>query len=150
YGRDLYSINWYAKVFKNRKNIEKVALMKCPEISIISSKYNWGALWSGYTQPGVPYYSSLFLEEGEKFTLIVPEAFEKGFSVYDLEELDIILLNLLNRPLKIGDIFELMKKYFEEDIITNRLSELQLLLINLLEQFILKKAVKPFDDRIDS
>ena len=145
YGRDIHSEQWYSMVFKGKRCESNLELVTCPEISIISSKYNWGAFWSKVNQPGVPYYKTLQLKQDKYFALLVHEAYECGFSIYDLEALDTIILNMLAHPISINEIIIRSKEYFEEDVIENNMSDIQNLIMQILQRLILKKAVKPYE-----
>jgi Txe/YoeB family toxin of Txe-Axe toxin-antitoxin module len=143
YGRDIEALSWYRLVFGKEKSNGEIRLVKCPEVDTLSSKYNWGAFWCKYNQLGSPYYDELKIEEGDHPTIIIPEANKFGFSIYDLEKLDIILLDIVKNPKTINSILDEVKYYFEDQVINENFSKVRKLVHKLLSQLILKKAIKP-------
>lgn len=144
YGRDLESVNWFCELFGNDLNIPDKVISKCKEIKIIQSKFDWGGLVNKITRIGIEYYEVLELESGEFYNLVIPEIFVDGFSIQDLDEMEKIILDNLSQPLLIKDLFAKMHIYAEDDIITNHLDEYEHLIIVMLKQLVLKKAIKPF------
>jgi len=144
YGRDLSAVNWYCELFGDESEIENKIISKCDETSIITSIFNWAGLWNKHTRVGVKYYEELELSPGEFCNMMVPEIFGDGFSLQDIDEMEKIILDHLVSPLSINNLFEIMLDYVEEDIIKNHLIEYQELIIVMLKQLVLKKAIKPF------
>ncbi len=150
YGRDLESVNWFCELFGNDSDIPDKMIYACKEIQIVSSKFDWGGLLNKITRVGIEYYDVLELQPGEFYNLVVPEIFGDGFSVQDLDEMEKIILEHLSEPLLIKDLFSKMHVYVEEDIIKDHLGEYEHLIIVMLKQLVLKKAIKPFKKNIHS
>ncbi|HEY5462605.1 MAG TPA: DUF6734 family protein [Hanamia sp.] len=144
YGRDLSAVNWYCELFGNESEIENKIISKCDETNIITSTFNWAGLWNKYTRVGVKYYEELELNPDEFCNMVVPEIFGDGFSLQDIDEMEKIILDHLTCPLSINTLFEIMLDYVEDDIIKNHLGEYKELVIVMLKQLVLKKAIKPF------
>lgn len=143
YGRDVEAIDWYAMVFGEEDKISNKKLVKSEGVKIFFSHYNWGEFWAGFNLAGVRYYKNLQLKGGAYYNMVVPEAFDPGFSLYDIEELEVSLLNLISNPLTINELLIKAMDYFESEAVENSLEEINLLVLTLLKQLILKKAIQP-------
>lgn len=144
YGRDIDSVGWYRFLFKDRRKTAERIIVKCGEGDITTSKYNWGTIWCGLNQTGVPYYKELKIEKGEFGSLIIPEAFENGFSIYDLEPMEVVLLDMLSSPHRIYDVIRDVYEYFEPEVVKNNADKIHTLIFTLLKQLVLRKAIKPY------
>lgn len=144
YGRDLESVNWFCELFGNDLEIPDKMIMKCNGTAIIKSVFDWGGLLNKIKRIGIEYYEVLELEPGEFYSLVIPEIFADGFSIEDLDEMEKIILEHLSEPSLIKELFSTMHIYVEDDIIKNHLKEYEHLIIVMLKQMVLKKAIKPF------
>lgn len=121
--------------------------MKCNGIAIIKSVFDWGGLLNKIKRIGIEYYEALELEPGEFYNLVIPEIFADGFSIQDLDDMERNMLEHLSEPLLIKELFTTMHIYVEDDIIKKHLKEYEDLIIVMLKQLVLKKAIKPFKKR---
>lgn len=144
YGRDVDSVSWFCELFGNDLNIPDKIIARCSEISIIKSGFDWAGLLNQYNRIGVEYYDLLELSPGEFYNLIIPEIYGDGFSLQDLDEMEKIILEELVIPVSIKELFIKMRTYVEEDILENHLAEYEQLIIVMLKQLVVKKAVNPF------
>lgn len=145
YGRDLSAVNWFCDLFGNDEEIENKIIAKAIEISIIKSDFDWSGLLNQHTRVGVKYYELLKLTSGEFYNLVVPEIFGDGFSLHDIDEMENIILENLNTPLLIKDLFTKLLHYVESDIVTHYLEEYRQLVILMIKQLVLKKAIMPLN-----
>jgi hypothetical protein len=140
--RDVEAQEWYRKFFYNEDCLENV-IVKCPEIEIISSEYNWSEWFNKFYRSGAEYYYKLKFEKGKFYHLIVPEVSQNGFSLYDIDELDNEILKYLTEPILMKDFLQNISQCFEDDVIENHYDTFLSLIKESLVQLILKKAVKP-------
>jgi hypothetical protein len=147
YGRDLESVNWFCEIFGNDSDVPNKMIMKCNGIAIIKSVFDWGGLLNKIKRIGIEYYEALELEPGEFYNLVIPEIFADGFSIQDLDDMERNMLEHLSEPLLIKELFTTMHIYVEDDIIKKHLKEYEDLIIVMLKQLVLKKAIKPFKKR---
>lgn len=143
YGRDLEWSNWYCELFGNDSIFKSKIVSKCEEIKIIESEYDWAALLNKYKRVGVKYYEDLELSSGSFFNLVVPEVYKNGFSLFDLDEMEKLILDYLSIPTSINVLLIEMQCYAEVDVIQNHLDTFNNLIITMLKQLIVKKAIKP-------
>lgn len=143
YGRDLESTNWYCDLFGNAKEFKDKMVFKCDEINIIESKFDWAGLLNKCNRVGVRYYKGLELSSGHFFNLIIPEVTKARFSLFDLDEFEKLILDHLSIPLSIHALLTEMQCYAEEDVIQHHLDIFNNLIITMLKQLVVKKAIKP-------
>ena len=91
----------------------------------------------------IRFYESFEISKGNFNTLIVPEVYIEKFSLYDMENMDVIILQILTKSMTIKDLFIEIQQYFDADVIKNHAQKVFDFLIVLLKQLVLKKAIMP-------
>jgi hypothetical protein len=145
YGRDIESSSWYSDVFNMEREITDEVICKCNEISIIKSKFNWGGLLNKHKREGVSYYLDLELMQGDFYNLLIPEITNTRFSLFDIDDLEKLILDHLSTPKPIGKLLQEMQCYIEDDIIRNYLDRYNGFLIELIKSLVIKKAIRPLE-----
>ncbi len=145
YGRDIEATNWYSLIFEHEENIQEVQIVKCNEPTIITSDYDWANILNKFLLSNIRirYYETFEISKGIFNSLIVPEVYTEKFSLYDLEDMDVIILQILTKPMPIKDLFIEIQEYFDADVIENHGQKVFDFLIVLLKQLVLKKAIMP-------
>lgn len=143
YGRDLDAVNWYCSLFAEESTLPDKIIVSCKEIDIIESEFDWAGLLNKGTKVGVKYYAGLELSDGRFFNLFIPEITKNEFSLFDIDEMDKIILERLSQPVSIKQLFSEMQSYVEEDVIQHHLMEYYEFLLTLIKQLVVKKAIKP-------
>jgi hypothetical protein len=145
YGRDIEAGNWYSLIFEHEKNIQDVQIIKCNEPTIITSDYDWANILNKVllSDVRIRFYESFEISKGNFNTLIVPEVYIEKFSLYDMENMDVIILQILTKSMTIKDLFIEIQQYFDADVIKNHAQKVFDFLIVLLKQLVLKKAIMP-------
>lgn len=77
--------------------------------------------------------------------MIVPEIYTEKFSLYEMETMDVIILQILAKSMTIKDLFIEIEQYFDADVIQNHAQKVFDFLIVLLKQLVLKKAIMPIN-----
>lgn len=144
YGRDLDAANWYCEIFGSEPNILNNIIVKCSEVNVVESEFDWAGLINKYTRIGVRYYDTLELAQGAFYNLFVPEIPGNKFSLFDLDETEKLILERLDTPLSINQLLLEMQDYAEEEVIRDHLEIFNTLILSLLKQLVVKKAIKPF------
>ena len=76
--------------------------------------------------------------------MVVPEIYSNGFSLHDLDEMEKIILDHLAEPLSVESLLLKLQVYAGEDVIENHLEEYNNLIVTLIKQLVLKKAIRPY------
>jgi len=145
YGRDLQAINWYRDIFEYNAVTSKVKIIACKEIDIIKSDFNWAGVFNKKKLFKVKYYETLELQVGTFYNLIIPEVFEDDFSLYDIDEMEAMILRHLEKPMAFSMLCKVLLEYVEDDIVENHTEDYYELIFFMTKQLVLKKAIKPFN-----
>ena len=147
YGRDIDCIKWYPLLFNDATEIKNHFIAKCEEVLVFKSQFDWPRLLRSENSEGREYYKYIELFSGDFFNMAVPELFGEKYSLFDIDEMENTILLHLAKPLQIEELFIQMHCYVEDDIIENHLVEYENLIIAMLKQLVLKKAIKPFQKK---
>lgn len=145
YGRDLEAVNWYRNLFENEENLVQKQIVRCAETAVIQSKYNWAELFNKYYKSGAIFYGTVLLEEKECFNLVVFEATKNRFSLYDIDNLDSLILGFGTNSITVADLLEQTKPFFEADVIENHYGAFFNYIISRIKFLVEIKALKPVD-----
>ena len=140
--RDAAAQHWYRDLFADMSEISNKVIARCPKTEIIESSFDWAGLFNKHYRVGAGYYAALKIEQGHFFNLLVPEATDNGFSLYDIDEIDHVLLLLLSEPLSIHEILLKMQLYFEDEVLQNYYKAYKDVILKSIKELILKKALK--------
>ena len=120
-------------------------IVKSAQIEIIPSLYNWAGLFNKHYRVSVEYYLNLQIQSGNYLNLIVPEASENLFSLYDMDELDKLILDFLSEPLSIEELLSNMQVCFDDVVIENHYQSYVEAIVNALKQLTVRKAIQPVE-----
>ena len=140
--RDVVAQNWYHDLFADMSCLFSKIVVRCAKTEMIESFFNWAGLVNKNYRVGIGYYLDLQIEKGRFFNLIIPEASDNGFSLYDMNEIDNAIFQLLSKPISIQKILVKMQDYFENDVLINHYEEYKELIISSIKEFVLKKTIR--------
>lgn len=137
---DLCSVRWYEKLIAPNKS--NVVIEKTLYNVVMESKFDWGGLVNYYERVGVEYYLDWKFSKGEFYNLIVPEISETGFSLYDIDDIEAIILNELDREKSIEELKLNLMKYVVGEPTQKLIEKFNSLIFESLKRLVLYKAVK--------
>jgi len=140
YERDLSAQYWYRDLFADMSVAWHQTVVRCSKTKIIESAFNWAGL---FNQTKFMFFGDLQAEKGEFYNLIVPEASDNGFSLYDVKDFEFVILQLLSEPLSIHEIITKLQVYCEDDVLQHHYEEYKNLMLFSIKQLVLKKAIRP-------
>lgn len=145
YQRNLDAVDWYKDIFLTGKKISNVRLTKAANIQVIESVFDWGGIIRSMRCEGRPYYDQISLEKGTFFTLCVPELNQYGMVVWDIEEMENMILEILanNGAQSFKELFSRLLDFTDDEVRQNHQKIFQDLALASLEQLVLKKGVQP-------
>ena len=144
--RDLFARSWYRNLFADTDFIISQMIVRSRETEIVESSFNWAGLFNKYYRSGTDYYLDLKATKGKYYNLVVYEATDNGFSLYDMDEIDYGVFQLLQEPLSIKGLLIEMQTYFEDDVLKNHYEVFENLILMSIKQLVVKKAIKPFEN----
>lgn len=145
--RDEQSFYWYHRIFSDEKAQKNIFIKRTDCIKILRSNFDWCRLYKKKQSSGIKYYSSFSfdqLTEGNYAYVFIPERF-CGFSLYDIDEVELAILEEIEKPISIEDLGKRLIKYISGEIDTNFMNKFQRLIYNSLKRLILMKIVMPYD-----
>jgi len=145
YGRDLSAVSWYRDLFADETGLPEHRIVKSAGIELIPSQNNWAGLFNKHYRVGVEYYEQLQNQPDSYLNLIIPEVSENRFSIYDINELDKLLLDFLSAPLSIKELLCKMQVCFEEEVIQNHYQSYVDAIMTCLKQLVIRKAIQPIN-----
>jgi len=141
--RDADAQHWYRSLFAEKSGMLNQVVVRCSKAEIIKSSFDWGGLFNQYYRVGVGYYTDLQIKSGRFFNLVVPEATDNGFSLYDISEIEHAILMFLIDPLSISEILTKMQIYFEDNVLQNHYQAYENFMLTAIKQLVIKKAIHP-------
>jgi hypothetical protein len=145
YQRNLDAVEWYKDIFLTGKKFSNIRLTKAANIQVIESVFDWGGIIRSMRCEGRPYYDQIRLEKGTFFTLCVPELNQYGMVVWDIEEMENMILEILTNDIdqSFQELFSRLLDFTDDEVRQNHQYIFKKLVLASLEQLVLKKAVKP-------
>jgi len=143
YGRDLSAASWYRNLFSDETILLELRIVRSAGIEIISSQYEWEGIFNKHYRIGVKYYEKLQIQQGNYLCLFIPEISENRFSLYDINELDKLIIDFLFEPKSINELLYKMQVCFEEEVIQDHYQSYFDVIMTCLKQLVLKKAIQP-------
>lgn len=115
YGRDLNVDKYFQYLFEDLDGIYKKKIIADDCVEIIESKYNWSFLFDNNKSSRINSPSIDDEKEGKFFAIITPECYKMGFSIGNIDGLDLIILEILEKAKTIQELLFEVREYFEED-----------------------------------
>lgn len=137
---DLCSGRWYEKLIAS--NNSDIVIEKTAYYVVLESKFDWGGLINHHERVGVEYYLDWKFTKGEFYNLVVPEFTETGFSVYDIDDIDVVILNELNKEKYIEELNYDMRRYLKADSSKDTIEKYNILIFESVKRLVLYKAIK--------
>jgi uncharacterized protein YktA (UPF0223 family) len=144
YGRDLESQQWYCNLFGCDDEAETKTIVRCASNFIVQSNYDWAAIYNSRYRVGVGYYEQLVIEKGNYNSLIVQEATDYEISLYDIDEMEALILEYISKPKTIVSVLKEMEQHMEENVLLEHYAAFKELVVSFLKQLVVKKAIAPF------
>lgn len=143
YGRDLFSQKWYSQLFNSADLKEKI-ICKNKDIFITETKYDWGAVYNKLYRVGINYYELLKVEKGHYYTLVVQEASDDYISMYDIDEMEKIILDFISEPRMVKEVLKELEQYVEEEVLSEYYPQYEQMIFSFIKQLVVKKAIAPY------
>ena len=141
--RDVAAQHWYRDLFSEPSVVFNRIIVRCQEMEFIESSFDWAGLFNKSYRVGAGYYDDLQIERGHFCNLVIPEATDNGFSLYDINEIEHSLLLLLSEQLSIKEIFIKMQQFFDDDVLQNHYEAYENVILTSIKQLVIIKAIRP-------
>lgn len=137
--RDTDYITNYESIFFSQSNNTKIKTSEY--CKIIETEFDWGGLVNFNERVGVEYYENWQFTKGHFYNLLIPEISATGFSLYDIEDIDMLILIELQNETSLKNLYSKMKRYINEDISNDNLQTYYNLIDKSIKRLALYKAI---------
>jgi len=111
YGRDLNANCYFQYLFEHNKEIYTKKIIKAAGIEVVNSQYEWTSFIENNND-----ISNINLKVNEIFTTVItPECHSKGFSINNIDALDVILLEIITNEKTVKEVLDELEVYFDKD-----------------------------------
>lgn len=142
YGRNFKAVNWFNVIFKNGNIQSDVEIVICSEFIIIESEFDWSKHINSCNEVDVKPSNKIEFSIDKFFNLVVYEI-NDNVKCICIDEIDKLIIDTLQKSMKISELFEHMIEYAEQDIIDNHLSLYRDLISSSITQLVLLKIIRP-------
>ncbi len=141
YARDLNCIQYFQVVFEDPKIGFDIKLVTDPILEIIECKYNWNEVYQSYIDETI-INSKLNLEASTIYTGIIPECDLQGYSLINMDDLDLLLIQTLKNPFTVNELLNKVKQAFDPTDLENSLVEFEMLISGRIKRLLQTKIIK--------
>ncbi|MDE6551910.1 MAG: hypothetical protein K2K98_02955 [Muribaculaceae bacterium] len=139
-GRDALSFYWYHRIMEEDQIFET-----SPVIEVIKSAYDWARLFREYKSFGMDYNTTDcgISVRGNYYSLIISELNPDGFSLFDIDEFEAVILTACQSPVDKETLIDYLNKVEDSEIKEQPRTEFKTLIFERLKHLILMKAIQP-------
>jgi hypothetical protein len=136
--RDLACIDYLEYVFRDLQTIYEKVIVSDDLVESIGSRYDWTTKDSNFT-----IHQIVGQEHGSEVrTLVVPECEQQGYSLINIDELDLLILQKLQEPKTIKDLFKSIEFAFDADDLASSKPEFEKLILGRIKSGLANKSIK--------
>jgi len=141
YGRDLNYIQYFQLIFEDPKIGFDIKLVADPLLEMIECKYNWNEVYQSYIDQTI-IKSQLNIEPSNVYTAIIPECDLQGYSLINMDDLDLLLIQNLKTPFSIYELLNEVKQSFDPIDLEDSLAEFEILILGRIKRLLQTKIIK--------
>lgn len=141
YGRDLNYIQYFQLIFEDPKIGFDIKLVADSLLEMIECKYNWNEVYQSYIDQTI-IKSQLNIEPSNIYTAIIPECDLQGYSLINMDDLDLLLIQNLKNPFSINELLNEVKQSFDPIDLEDSLAEFEILILGRIKRLLQTKIIK--------
>lgn len=142
YARDVTCTKYFQTLFDNKPECSKELIVKDDIVEIINSCFDWSKFDQSKMNCEAIIKYQLSQEPATVYTAIIPECDLTGYSLINIDELDILLLDTLKKPLSINQLMDELKPAFDDEDLNNSVTEFELLITGRIKYALQHKMIK--------
>lgn len=143
YKRDILSSGYFENIFTDVHKIYDVNLVSNDDFEIIEACYDWTLLEDNESSPRIKVQKIIESCKEKGNLVIIPECDSQGYSMVNIDDLDLFLLSLLKKPLLIKALFKEIATAFDKEELKSAYDEFKLLIFGRIKSALLYKLIKP-------
>jgi len=141
YGRDISRTQHIQMIFENPEEGFNTRLVIDPLLEIEECKYNWHEVYQSHADDK---YTKIALNPNSSIISIgiIPECDTMAYSLIDIDDLDLLILDILKNPISVNDLINEIKGSFDTDDLENSLAEFTILISGRIKMALQSKIIK--------
>jgi len=126
YKRDIMYTGYFEELFQEGANVQNKMLLTDPRVEVLQSMFDWSMLLTGANGQ----FSNMIVNQVPAIThtIVVPECDAVGYSLYNIDELDRLMLEILQQPVTIGQLFHQLTNAFDREELESSMPEFEQLI----------------------
>jgi hypothetical protein len=141
YARNITCTGYFQTIFQDRASGYNVNIITDSIYDIIESRYDWSRTDSGYFGQ-MAIIEQLNSPASEIYVAIVPECDLVGYSLFNIDELDLNLLEICKEPCPIVIILAKIALYFDQADLEESRNEFEELITERIKVALRRKLIK--------
>jgi hypothetical protein len=142
YGRDINYHYYFQYLFKDITTIYSKNLIADKLCEVINSSYDWSYFFERNVSTAQNVNDAPSEEASEIKTIITPECDELGFSLCVVDDLDLLIIQILEKPLTIEQLVNELKTHFDEEDFKESTAEFEALLFLKIKRGLHNKSIR--------
>jgi hypothetical protein len=142
YARDLNVNKYFQYLFEDVKNIYSKKLIADDTIEIIESNYNWSIFLERKNSNELNRDTALGKNPSKASMVIVPECDRNGFSIGNVDNLDLVLLKVLEKTKTVQELLGELKGHFDETELNKSKREFEKLIFGRIKLGLHIKSIR--------
>jgi hypothetical protein len=142
YQIDIVSTEYLENIFADNEDIGLKKLVCAEYYEIIPCKFDWTFLGASEISVETKFQRIADSVQEINKAVIVPECYGEGYSLYNADELDMLILEELRKTLSIQTLLEIIAAAFDPEELKDGLEELKLLVYGRIKRGVLNKTIK--------
>lgn len=141
YARDLTQVSYFESIFADKESGYKKCLISEQLFEVVESAFDWSKIYLGDTSK-ISVLAQAEAAPGKIYTAIVPECCGDGFSLTNIDELDLMLFDLLKTGATVTELLKRLKSAFDPQDVEESLAEFELLITGRIKKALMFKLIR--------
>ncbi|TRX26595.1 hypothetical protein FNW25_08210 [Flavobacterium franklandianum] len=142
YARDLNVNQYFQHLFEDNKAIYQKVIMADDNIQIIDSKYEWSPSFKQKYSNNLYVIQTPIKKATKNYAVLTPECDVEGFSTEKIDNLDLIILEILEKAKTVQELLDKLKSYFDDDELNKSQKEFEKLIFGRIKLGIHIKSIR--------
>ena len=140
YARDSSCLQYYEYILKDKRLTNLIVFDNLVEY--IKTDYNWCDLVQMENSDVIAISKADNIEGNAVYTAIIPECDLKGYSLANIDELDLLIFMILKTPISIGQLLNELKPSFEIEELESLPTQFEKLIFGRIKMGLQSKTLK--------
>ena len=138
--RDISSTGYPTYIFGDKSLIYDKVIVAESQVQKIESKFDWTVIDTSVNP--ILVNQMIEAQPSEIYTLVIPECDPSGYSLASIDELDLLILQTLEEPKTISELFDQIRHAFDSDDLESSKAEFEELIFGRVKKGLVAKSIK--------